>query len=54
MDKVLTAKNPDNFDELSNYIDDLAHTIDQKYEVTTFEARLAQLEKQQQLIEQPK
>ena len=54
MDKVLTAKNPDNFDELSNYIDDLAHTIDQKYEVTTFEARLAQLEKQQQFIEQPK
>ena len=47
MDKILTTKNADNYDELSEYIDDLAQTIDQKYEVTTFEARLAQLEKQQ-------
>jgi lia operon protein LiaH len=53
MDKVLTSKKGENFDELSNYIDDLAQTIDQKYELTTFEARLAQLEKQQN-IEQPK
>ena len=44
MDKVLAAKNIDNFDELTHYIDDLSQTIDHKYEVTTFEARLAQLE----------
>lgn len=54
MDKVLTANQTDNFDELSNYIDDLAQNIDRKYEVTTFEARLAQLEKEQKFIEQPK
>ena len=54
MDKVLTANNADNFDELSSYIDDLSQNIERKYEVTTFEARLAQLEKEQKLIEQPK
>ena len=54
MDKVLTTNKADNFDELSTYIDDLAQNIDRKYEVTTFEARLAQLEKEQKLIEQPK
>ena len=54
MDKVLASNNGDNFDELSHYIDDLAQNIDRKYEVTTFEARLAQLEKEQKLIEQSK
>ncbi len=54
MDKVLTTNKDDNFDELSNYIDDLAQNIDHKYEVTTFEARLARLEKEQKLIDQPK
>ena len=54
MDKVLTTNNADNFDELSNYIDELSHNIERKYEVTTFEARLAQLEKEQTFIEQPK
>ena len=54
MDKVITANNGDNFDELSNYIDELSHNIERKYEVTTFEARLAQLEKEQTFIEQPK
>lgn len=47
MDKVLEANSHDNFDELSNYIDGLAQNIDRQYEVTTFEARLAQLEKAQ-------
>ena len=54
MDKVLTANNTDNFDELSTYIEDLSQNIERKYEVTTFEARLAQLEKEQKLIELPK
>ncbi|MEG0384891.1 PspA/IM30 family protein [Solibacillus cecembensis] len=51
MDKVLTANKTENFDELSTYIDDLAQNIDRKYEVTTFEARLAQLEKEKKVIE---
>ncbi|MCH7321136.1 PspA/IM30 family protein [Solibacillus sp. MA9] len=54
MDKVLTTNNADNFDELSSYIDDLSQNIERKYEVTSFEARLAQLDKEQKLIEQPK
>lgn len=54
MDKVITDNNADNFDELSNYIDELSHNIERKYEITTFEARLAQLEKEQTFIEQPK
>ena len=54
MDKVLTANNTENFDELSNYIDELSHNIERKFEVTTFEARLAQLEKEQTFIEQTK
>lgn len=54
MDKVLTSDNAGNFDELSTYIDELSQNIERKYEITTFEARLAQLEKEQKLIEQPK
>lgn len=54
MDKVLTSDNASNFDELSTYIDELSQNIERKYEVTSFEARLAQLEKEQKLIEQQK
>ncbi|MBD8031918.1 MULTISPECIES: PspA/IM30 family protein [Solibacillus] len=54
MDKVLTSNNNENFDELSIYIDELSQNIERKYEVTSFESRLAQLEKEQKLIEQPK
>ncbi|MFY0742064.1 PspA/IM30 family protein [Solibacillus sp. FSL W7-1472] len=54
MDKVLTSDNAGNFDELSTYIDELSQNIERKYEITTFEARLAQLEKEQKLIEQQK
>lgn len=54
MDKVLTSNNNENFDELSTYIDELSQNIERKYEVTSFESRLAQLEKEQKLIEQPK
>ena len=54
MDKIISADNAENFDELSNYIDELSHNIERKYEVTTFEARLAQLEKEQTFIEQTK
>ncbi|MGN7476560.1 PspA/IM30 family protein [Solibacillus silvestris] len=54
MDKVLEANKNENFDELSTYIDELSQNIERKYEVTTFEARLAQLEKEKKLIEQPK
>lgn len=54
MDKVLTSDNAGNFDELSTYIDELSQNIERKYEITSFEARLAQLEKEQKLIEQPK
>ena len=46
MDKVLTSNKETNMDELSTYFDELAQKIDKKYEVTTFEARLAQLEKE--------
>ena len=54
MDKVLTSNNNENFDELSTYIDELSENIERKYEITSFETRLAQLEKEQKLIEQPK
>ncbi|WP_042472191.1 PspA/IM30 family protein [Bacillus ndiopicus] len=50
MDKVLHNQDESNFDELSNYFDDIAAKIDNKYEVTTFESRLAKLEKEQKLI----
>lgn len=47
MDKVLTTNTTSNFDELAVYIDELGQKIDHKYEVTTFETRLAELEQQQ-------
>lgn len=49
MDKVINKQDDTSFDEISLYIDDLASKIDKKYEVTTFESRLAQLEKRQSL-----
>lgn len=52
MDKVIEANinANNNFDEISDYIDGLAKSIDRKYEVTTFEARLAHLEKEQAVV----
>lgn len=49
MDKIINKQEDNSFDEISLYIDDLASKIDKKYEVTTFESRLAQLEKHQNL-----
>lgn len=45
MDGMLAKNNKTNFEDLEAYIDKLAHQIDKDHEVTTFEARLAQLEK---------
>ncbi len=45
MDGMLAKNNKANFEDLEAYIDKLAHQIDKDHEVTTFEARLAQLEK---------
>jgi len=45
MDGMLAKNNKTNFEDLEAYIDKLAYQIDKDHEVTTFEARLAQLEK---------
>ncbi|MFJ7730288.1 PspA/IM30 family protein [Lysinibacillus sp. NPDC097231] len=45
MDGMLAKNNKTNFEDLETYIDKLANQIDKDHEVTTFEARLAQLEK---------
>jgi len=45
MDGMLAKNNKANFEDLEAYIDKLAYQIDKDHEVTTFEARLAQLEK---------
>ena len=47
MDKVIqqNEQTSDSLNELNDYIENLATNIDRQYEVTTFEARLAQLEK---------
>ncbi len=52
MDKVIEANinANNNFDKISDYIDGLAESIDRKYEETTFEARLVQLEKEQAVV----
>ncbi|WP_107942354.1 PspA/IM30 family protein [Metasolibacillus sp. FSL H7-0170] len=50
MDKVLNTQDAGSFEELSSYFDDIAAKIDHKYEVTTFESRLAKLEKEQKAI----
>ncbi|CAM5182736.1 Phage shock protein A (PspA) family protein OS=Ureibacillus acetophenoni OX=614649 GN=SAMN05877842_10457 PE=3 SV=1 [Ureibacillus acetophenoni] len=45
MDHVIESNNETNFEDLSAYIDHLSTKIDNKYEVTMLESRLAQLEK---------
>ncbi|RHW39440.1 PspA/IM30 family protein [Lysinibacillus yapensis] len=47
MDEVLKSKDESTFDDLSTYIDNLAEKIEEDYERTQLEARLAQLEKAQ-------
>lgn len=45
MDGMIAKNNKTNFEDLEAYIDKLAYQIDKDHEVTTFEARLAELEK---------
>lgn len=45
MDGMLAKNNKTNFEDLESYIDKLAHQIDKNHEITTFEVRLAELEK---------
>jgi len=45
MDGMLAKNNKTNFEDLEAYIDKLAYQIDKDHELTTFEARLAELEK---------
>ncbi|MEK5231284.1 PspA/IM30 family protein [Lysinibacillus sp. FSL K6-0232] len=45
MDGMIAKNNQTNFEDLESYIDKLAYQIDKDHEVTTFEARLAELEK---------
>ncbi|MFJ8512766.1 PspA/IM30 family protein [Lysinibacillus xylanilyticus] len=45
MDGMLAKNNKTNFEDLESYIDKLAYQIDKDHEVTSFESRLAQLEK---------
>ncbi|MFC9540922.1 PspA/IM30 family protein [Lysinibacillus sp. NPDC056959] len=45
MDGMIAKNNKTNFEDLESYIDKLAYRIDKDHEVTSFETRLAQLEK---------
>ncbi|MGE7689452.1 PspA/IM30 family protein [Lysinibacillus sp. NPDC097214] len=45
MDGMIAKNNKTNFEDLETYIDKLAYQIDKDHEVTSFETRLAQLEK---------
>ncbi|QSB08392.1 PspA/IM30 family protein [Lysinibacillus fusiformis] len=45
MDGMIAKNNKTNFEDLEAYIDKLAFQIDKDHELTTFEARLAELEK---------
>ncbi|MFJ7980158.1 PspA/IM30 family protein [Lysinibacillus xylanilyticus] len=45
MDGMIAKNNNTNFEDLESYIDKLAYQIDKDHEVTSFETRLAQLEK---------
>lgn len=47
MDGMIAKNNKTNFEDLEAYIDKLAYQIDKDHELTTFEARLAELEKKQ-------
>ena len=49
MDGMLANNNTTNFEGLESYIDQLAHQIEKNHEVTTFEVRLAELEKKLRL-----
>jgi len=42
---MIAKNNKTNFEDLESYIDKLAYQIDKDHEVTSFETRLAQLEK---------
>jgi len=50
MDHIIESKNETSFEDLSSYIDHLSSKIDNKYEVTMLETRLAQLEKNKKSI----
>ncbi|MEQ6354991.1 PspA/IM30 family protein [Lysinibacillus sp. M3] len=45
MDGMIAKNNKTNFEDLESYIDKLAYQIDKDHEITSFETRLAQLEK---------
>ncbi|MEB2282969.1 PspA/IM30 family protein [Lysinibacillus xylanilyticus] len=45
MDGMIAKNNKTNFEDLESYIDKLAYQIDKDHEVTSFESRLTQLEK---------
>jgi phage shock protein A len=45
MDGMIAKNNKTNFEDLESYIDKLAYQFDKDHEVTSFESRLAQLEK---------
>lgn len=45
MDGMIAKNNKTNFEDLESYIEKLAYQIDKDHEVTSFETRLAQLEK---------
>lgn len=45
MDGMIAKNNKTNFEDLEAYIDKLAYQIDKDHELTTFESRLAELEK---------
>nr|WP_106784548.1 PspA/IM30 family protein [Lysinibacillus timonensis] len=50
MDHVIETNNETNFNDISAYIDHLSNKIDKKYEMTMLESRLAQLEKNKNII----
>lgn len=53
MDGMLAKNNKTNFEDLEAYIDKLAHQIDKDHKVTTFEVRLAELEKKDENESEP-
>lgn len=53
MDGMLAKNNKTNFEDLESYIDQLGHQIDKNHEITTFEVRLAELEKKAEIEAKP-
>ena len=53
MDGILAKNNKTNLEDLESYIDQLAHQIEKDHEVTTFEVRLAELEKKAENESEP-